>query len=284
MNLVIVEEKPSLLEAFRKVIFAAVSDCRIQGFTNLQDAILYLTKNPVDGVVLGIHASPESGIKMARILRNIWQDLNIMICAEDGQDAAEAYRLHCTSYVILPLTVERVREELQYIRKTRIVTPAGLSSGGLLEDNVLQIITFGNFEVFFHDRPLNFRYSRTKELLAYLVDRRGSMCSNREISAVLWEDDDYKKHMSYFSNLRNDLMTTLGRIGRSDAILHKRGMMGINMPAVRCDLFSCLYIMKNRGGTHVSAEEVAYRGEYMNQYSWAEETNSVLDRLLAAGW
>ena len=186
--------------------------------------------------------------------------------------------------VILPLTVERVREELQYIRKTRIVTPAGLSSGGLLEDNVLQIITFGNFEVFFHDRPLNFRYSRTKELLAYLVDRRGSMCSNREISAVLWEDDDYKKHMSYFSNLRNDLMTTLGRIGRSDAILHKRGMMGINMPAVRCDLFSCLYIMKNRGGTHVSAEEVAYRGEYMNQYSWAEETNSVLDRLLAAGW
>lgn len=280
MNLVIIEEKQTVLDAFQRTISDAAPGCRIQGFTDPQDAILYLMKEPADAVVLGSHAGKDVGIKSARILRNIWQDLDIMIFADNGEDAAEAYRLHCSSYVILPLSAGRVREELRYLRKKRPAMPAGLPSERASEENELRIITFGNFEVFFHNRPLDFRYSRSKEILAYLVDRRGSMCSNREISAVLWEDDDYKKHMSYFSNLRNDLMTTLARIGREDVILHKRGMLGINVEAVSCDLYTCLAVMKDRNRPQVSAEEVAYRGEYMNQYSWAEETNSTLGRLL----
>ena len=280
MNLVIVEEEQAALDAFRRVISKAVPGCGIRGFTDPQDAILHIMRETADAVIVGSHAETDTGIKTARILRNIWRDLDILVCAENGDDAEEAYRLHCTGYVVRPLTAGRVLEELQYLRKDRHITPAGLSSGKLPEEDELQIITFGNFEVFFHNKPLIFRYSRTKELLAYLVDRRGSMCSNREISAVLWEDDDYRKHISYFSNLRNDLLATLDGIGRKDAVLHKRGLLGINVEAVKCDLFTCLYTMQIRSGSRISAEEVAYRGEYMNQYSWAEETHSTLDRLL----
>ena len=280
MNLVIIEEEQTALDAFRKVISQAAPGCGIQGFTDPQDAILYIIKETADAVIIGSHAGRDTGIKTARVLRNIWRDLDILVCAENGEDAAEAYRLHCTGYVVRPLTAARVREELHYLRRIGSKKPESLSSGRTSKENELQIITFGNFEVFFRGRPLNFRYSRTKELLAYLVDRRGSMCSNREISAVLWEDDDYKKHISYFSNLRNDLITTLARIGREDAILHKRGLLGISVEAVSCDLFNCLNTMQVRSGSRVSAEEVAYRGEYMTQYSWAEETHSTLDRLL----
>ena len=284
MDLVIIEEKKSALDAFRQIFQEAVMDCRIHCFSDLQDAILHIMNDHADAVVVGSHAESDMGIKMARILRNIWRDLDIMICAENGECAAEAYRLHCCGYVVRPLTVERAREEMQYLRKRRPVTHPNAAINEVAEDKGLQIITFGNFEVFFNGRPIAFKYNKTKELFAYLVDRRGSMCTNREISAVLWEDDDYKKHLSYFSNLRNDLMTTLGRIGRSDTILHKRGMMGINVTAVNCDLFNCLRIIKRRSGARVSAKEVAYQGEYMSQYSWAEESNSTLSQLLDPFW
>ncbi len=45
----------------------------------------------------------------------------------------------------------------------------------------LQIRTFGNFEVLYDNTPLRFKYQKTKEMLAYLVDRNGSMCSTGEL-------------------------------------------------------------------------------------------------------
>ena len=284
MDLIVIESEPSVMKALRDLIWEAAPGCQVHGFADEQDAILYLMEQPADAVILGKQAGSGSGIKTARILRNIWKDLDIILCADDGRDAAEAYVLHCSGYIIRPVTADRMRDEIYYLRGRRQVTPEALSTGDEADDDALRIATFGNFEVFFHGRPLPFKYNKTRELLAYLVDRRGAMCTKREISAVLWQDDDGRKHMSYFSNLRNDLISTLENIGKGDVILRKRGMMGINIPAVRCDLFSCLYTLKARSGSRVSAGEVAYRGEYMKQYSWAEETNSVLSQMLSGGY
>ena len=38
----------------------------------------------------------------------------------------------------------------------------------------LRVQTFGNFEVFYDGKPVHFRRRRTKELFAYLIDRRGA--------------------------------------------------------------------------------------------------------------
>ena len=57
----------------------------------------------------------------------------------------------------------------------------------------LQVRCFGWFDVFWHDEPLIFARTRTKELFANLIDREGAACSAREIVDILWEDLDAVK-------------------------------------------------------------------------------------------
>ncbi len=93
--------------------------------------------------------------------------------------------------------------------------------------------TFGNFEFFVDGKPVSFKYSRTKEILALLVNNRGSQTTNGEIIASLWEDDgDPDKKSSYLSNLRQDLQNTLTRLKVNDIILKQRGSMAIAVDAI----------------------------------------------------
>ena len=132
--------------------------------------------------------------------------------------------------------------------------------------------TFGNFEFFVDGKPVSFKYSRTKEILALLVNNRGSQTTNGEIIASLWEDDgDPDKKSSYLSNLRQDLQNTLTRLKVNDIILKQRGSMAIAVDAIECDLYDWLEKKKE--------SRYNYMGDYMNQYSWAEYTHAELDEI-----
>ena len=126
--------------------------------------------------------------------------------------------------------------------------------------------TFGNFEVYIDGKPLNFKYRRTKELFAYLVDRVGAMCSVGEIIGILFEDEGGRE--DYFQKLRRDLLSTLEEVGCENAIVHKRGMLGVVVTELQCDYYDYL--------NHKKDLATSYFGEYMSQYSFAEYTNAHL--------
>ena len=64
-----------------------------------------------------------------------------------------------------------------------------------LSGNHADLATFGNFELFVDGRPITFKQAKCKELLAYLVDRRGSGVARAEAFAILWEDRLYDRPM-----------------------------------------------------------------------------------------
>ena len=132
--------------------------------------------------------------------------------------------------------------------------------------------TFGNFELFVDGRPVAFKYSRTKELVAVLVNNRGAQTTNGEIIACLWEDDgDPDKKASYLSNLRQDLQNTFTRLRLNGVILKQRGSLAIAADRIECDLYDWL---ENKGSSRYH-----YLGDYMNQYSWPEYVHAELDEI-----
>ena len=66
------------------------------------------------------------------------------------------------------------------------------------DDGRLRVQCFGNFEVFRGGRPLAFSRSKTKELFAYLVNRRGAVCTVQALAAVLWEDPVSYTHLDVY--------------------------------------------------------------------------------------
>ena len=133
----------------------------------------------------------------------------------------------------------------------------------------LRVQCFGTFEVFWQDRPLAFSRRQTKEVFAFLVDRRGALCSSEDLIAALWEDRlSLKSAKHRIWNLTSDLRASLRGIGMEDVLVSQGRRL-----AVRTDLLDCDYYQMLAGDPSAQS---AFRGEYMEQYSWAELTKGRL--------
>ena len=159
-----------------------------------------------------------------------------------------AFRLRASGYIMKPPTKENILEELANLRNPVIKA----------ESKRFSIKCFGNFEAYCDGMPISFGLSRTKELLAYLVDRDGAECRAAEISAVLFEDDP---NNYYYHKLRGDLVKKFTELGIMDCLRVTRGGLAINRDAVDCDYFA-----------YKDGKIQERPMEYMTQYSFGEYT------------
>ncbi len=206
-----------------------------------------------------------SGVETAEKLKVLNPCINIIFTTGFSQYTGNAMALHASGYIMKPITVEKVQAELKELR-----FPLNRKQEGGEEHPKLRVQTFGDFEVFEGEKPLTFKYTKTKELLAYLIDRRGALCSIEQILSMLWEDeDDYMSHVSYFKNMRRDLQNEFERLGIPEAIAKKKGLLGVVPGYFQCDYFDWME------GKQDALD--SYFGEYMSQYSWSENTHGLLE-------
>ena len=149
-----------------------------------------------------------------------------------------------------PISAEDVQAEINNIK------------GVKQKEKLLRVQCFGNFEVYVRDEKLLFKRVKSKELFAFLVDRKGSGMTAKEICAVLFpEDMDDVKNSAYLRQLVLDLKSTLKAVGAENVFRHEKPYYRIDAALIECDYLSYLETGKPE-----------FHGEYMTQYSWAEET------------
>ena len=254
MKIIALDDEELALEGLMDTIRACAPEAELHGFSYAEDVLEYLKTDTVDVAFLDVELAGRNGVELAEELKQRNPDVNIIFATGFSCYLEAAFDLHASGYLRKPITVEKVRKELAELRRP------------VPEPKQLRVRCFGNFEVWLGDRPLEFKYRKTKELLAYLVDRRGALCTNGEIVATLFNDDD---HSAYLRSLRKDLLDTLEAAGCAGLIRQQRGRLGIVPEAIRCDYYDW-YAGKRAENT--------YLGEYMAQYSWSEYTNAAIQR------
>ena len=153
-----------------------------------------------------------------------------------------------------PISAEDVQNEIDNINRVR------------KKDMTLTVKCFGNFEVYVKNEKLAFKRLKTKELFAFLIDRNGAGMTAKQICAVLFPDDlDDVKNASYLRQLVLDLKNTLKAVGAEDVLRHETPCYRVDTSLIQCDYISYLKTGKPE-----------FHGEYMMQYSWAEETCAML--------
>jgi two-component SAPR family response regulator len=134
------------------------------------------------------------------------------------------------------------------------------------KEKLLRVCCFGNFEVYVKEEKLVFKRVKTKELFAFLIDRRGAGMTAKQICAVLFPDDtDDTKNSAYLRQLFMDLKNTLKAVGAENVLRHETPCYRVDTSLMQCDYF-----------TYLETGKPEFRGEYMAQYSWAEETCGIL--------
>lgn len=253
MRMIAVDDEELALNRLMTAIQQAAPEAELHGFFYPEDALAFLQTNGCDVAFLDVEMADTDGITLAQKLKELNPDVNIIFATGFSHYQGAAFELHASGYLTKPITAEKVRRELAELR--RPVAPG----------KRVRMQTFGNFEVYVDGMPLAFKYSRTKELLAYLVDRQGALCTMKEIQAILFEDEI--GHESYVKSLRRDLQFTLNEAGCGDVLVKQWGKLGVQPKAFDCDYYS--WCSGHREG-------LTYRGEYMAQYNWSETTNALL--------
>ena len=251
MRFLAVDDEKMSLEALVLAIEEALPNNEIVSFRNANDALKYFKENKCDIAFLDIKMRGITGIELAEKLREIEPKTNIVFVTGYSDYSLDAFKVSASDYLLKPVDAEQVRNAVANLRY-----PIELG-------DVVRVQCFGNFEVFYNDKPIKFKRSKSKELFAYLVDRHGSSCTMQELIEVLWGDsiEDSSKQ----SNLRNliaDLRAAFNVIEKEDIIIKDKNNISVN-----CTLFECDYY------DYLNKKEYAinkYRGEYMSQYSWTK--------------
>ena len=257
MKIIAVDDEKIALQGLVFSIQKAEPNAHVYGFRNVFDAIKQMEEEPCDVAFLDIEMREMDGVTAAKKLKELNPDINIIFATGFGSYRDSAFDLHASGYLIKPITVEDIRNELDNLRRP------------ILAPKKLRAITFGNFQIFYGNEHVKFKYQKTMELLAYLIDRRGAMCNSGELMSVLFENDTHKK---YYNQLRLDLINTLKSLGCESVIIQSRGMLGISTEEIECDYYDYLNAKKELSKL--------YCGEYMSQYSFAEFTNANLFKKL----
>ena len=255
MNILIVNDEPLALENMIDVVEQAAPQANLFPFSDPLKAEAKARETSMDVAFLDISMRGMSGLDLSKRLTGLKRDTNIIMTTGYNEYMEDAFAQHVSGYIMKPVTLEKVKNELQNLRHA------------ITERPLLTIRAFGNFDVFCGSAPIKFKYTKSRELMAYLVDRRGSFVTNQEAIAVLWEEEeDGHDKTSYLQNIKRDLLKTLENVGCGNAVIAKRNRMAINLEAVSCDFYA--YMKGDKEARNL------YRGEYMSQYSWAEITHA----------
>ncbi len=262
MKVLCVDDEPIVLEEVRELVASQPDVNEAAAFLSSEKALEWAKANSPDAAFLDINMARMNGLMLAKCIKEHVKDCAIVFVTGYSQYAVDAFALRADGYLLKPATAADVRCELDNIKSKRpLCAPASA--------NRIRVQCFGNFEAFANGAPLRFERGKTKELLAYLVDRHGGSATMGELIAVLWEDaPDTSSIRSNLRNLIYDLKSTLSRVGADNVLVKDRDTVALNCAHIDCDF----YDFQKRMPYAVNL----YRGEYMCQYSWAEITGAEL--------
>lgn len=265
MKIICVDNERHALEILVRAVKEAEPAAEVQQFTRAAD-VLEALKNmliPADVLFLDIEMPGMTGLDLAAAIKTIFHNINIVFVTGYSEYAMEAMKMRPSGYVMKPATKDKILEELDNLRHP----PERLRA-----DRNIQVLCFGNFDIMSGGKPVAFLRSKSKELLAYLVDRRGAGVERAEMAAVLWENVPYdRSHQKQLNVIRADLIKSLQDAGALDMLILSRNSLAVNPDAFDCDYYMAL------AGDMTKLN--SFHGEYMAQYSWAEFTTGSLDNM-----
>ena len=260
MNILAVDDEYYALELMKSVLAEVAPGANVYPCGDVNSAIKTASENKIDVAFLDIQMPEKNGVELARELKMINPKINIIFATGYSEYMRDVINLRMRGYVLKPVSADAVKAELENLRH-----PIEWNN-----EKRIRILTFGNFEVFVDDAPVKFERKQAKEILAYLVDKKGTSATYAEIAAILWEDGEYDRARQ--KNLQvyiASLVKSLHAVGVKDLILKGRQGILVNTKIVDCDYYR--FIEGDAKAINM------FTGQYMSAYSWAEFTVGYLE-------
>lgn len=251
MIVIALDDEKMALEVLSSAILKADPTVTLMSFTSGSECFEYIKQNNCDIVFMDIEMRDINGIELARQIKEINSKVNIIFVTGYSEYMSPAFKMHASGYLLKPVSVHAVKDELMNLRNP---IPQ--------KESNIHVKTFGNFDIYVDGNPLIFKRTKSKELLAYLIDRKGAGASKKEIASILFQDSVYDRKMEdYINKIYKEMKRVLKEADIEDLLVKERNYYAINPDMLKCDRY------EYEAG--ITGAEAQFKGEYMKQYSWA---------------
>lgn len=260
MKALCIDDEPLVLQ--QNILICKTSKCfsSVSGAMNTDETLAFLSDNDVDVIFIDINMPKTSGLSLYEIINQKYPHIALIFVTGYSEYALTAFKMHADGYLTKPISVEDVKAEVDNLNHQKL-------RFRITTDVFVQ--TFGNFEVYVKGIPVKFDRKKAKELLAYLVDKRGTSVVRAELASIFWEDElyDYSKQKQLDVYIQS-LKKTLKEYDIQSIFELKKGELRVNPMTFSCDYYDLLDDKKEA--------KQNYCDNYMNAYSWSEETKAYL--------
>lgn len=233
----------------------------VEAFSNPLQALEYLKENPVEAAFLDIEMPELNGIILAEKMRELYPDLVVIFITGYEQYTLDALKVKADYYMTKPYDSQDIREVLE---RAKLLSAR--------QRKRVYIQTFGRFDLFIDGKAVYFSNTKAKELLALCVDHRGGAVTIEEAADKLWEDRLYDSRVkNLYRKAVMQIRQLLSEYGEEEIFSGNRGSCQIDVQKVDCDYYELLK------GNPEAVRAWKITGNYLQEYSWAEETCARLE-------
>jgi len=248
-----VDDEKLALEMLIESINEVTSNATIKGFRKPKELLAESIKVTPDIVFLDVEMPGMNGVDLAKELQALKKNINIIFVTGYSEYMSDAMNMFASGYIMKPVDAKQIEKQMLHLRYE------------ISKEKEIKIKTFGNFAVYKNDNPVNFRYFKSKEMLAYLVDRNGAIISRKELAAVLMEEGNFTRNeQKKLSRWVQELEEDLQNAGIERIFVREKSGYCVNVEEFDCDLYEFL-----------KGKKKLFQGEYMEEYSWGENFKSI---------
>lgn len=194
---------------------------------------------------------------------------NFCVSASDGSmdhEQAERRRIYFsmansegeTNTYALTMVPISVSKYFLCLRLESDVAGHNASFSSVMTRKRIEITLFGSFSIAVDGKAVHIRNDKARELLALLIERRGSFLTTREAVSELWECDPDEKVRARYRKVTSRLMAELRRADIDYIVESDRGARRVIPEYIDCDYYDY------RDGL------IEAGGPLLPEYSWSE--------------
>lgn len=254
MKILIVDREQGKAKNLKSLVLTAFPNADVFIECDAEEACYLVERKEFSAVLTETKRGDYDGLKFARAVHDRAPNTRVVFITENAELAVPAFKTRAVSYLLEPVSIQELTDEF---------IDLGVSGGSASKK--VEAKTFGNFELFCNGEIVKFGRSKSKELIAYLIDKNGTTATGSELIVNLWEDKDVDRTTrSMLHNLVSDIKKTFLEYGLSDIFETKRNAFRVKKDKIVCDYFDLL--------DGKSDAKRKFNGEYMSAYEWAEFT------------
>ena len=264
MHVIYVDDERPALDNFRLTVASFREVSSLELFQDGQAALDWVRTHPVDAAFLDMEMPGLHGLALALRIQEASPSTRVVFVTAYSQYALDAWGVDATGYVLKPYASADIHKELMKC-SSRPRTPSRV----VIETIPMLSVTVDGVALIFPG-------SKMRELFALLVDCGDRGLTTGEGIAFLWPDRPNDANtQSLFRMTYKRLADLLEDAGVGDIIVSQESRRYLRVDQVDCDLYRILSGDKQAGRRYV--------GQYLQEYSWSEDRNAQLYRMLLAG-